>query len=198
MKQSIPAAGRFKHYYRLFVPNKRKYIYKNPIHTITKSIRPDFFKKHEHIAIFCVYNKKERGYSFRLIAKCLINIKYLPALISSIHLFPFKQETLEESIEKVTQKLAIRIARSGHKNIILMEDSDNSLVSSYFAEHLAKEFGINVVSILTLGASPFEDARKEFKQHGMQSLKFVDDIHFKIMKHSCEFAQRAINNRTVS
>lgn len=198
MKQSIPVAGRLKNYYRMLVPKKRKYIYKNPIYTVTKHIQPDFFKNHEHIAIFCVYSNKERAYSFKLIAKCLINIKYLPALVSSIHLFPFKRETLEDNVEKVAKKLTNRILRSRHKNIILIEDSDDSPVCSYFSEHLAKDFGINVVSIVTLGAPPFDDARREIKQHDMSSLKFIDEIHFKIMKHCCEFAQHSLNKTRVS
>lgn len=123
-------------------------------------LNPNFNKRSSSpVAIYGVHGTADRVSSFTKLANSLKD--ELPSDISAIRLVTFNQRGMGKNIEYFAEQLAEKILRYQDKNVILIGHSRGGLVIAYLAEYLAKKYGINVQTVITIFA-PFKgsDAAK--------------------------------------
>ncbi|VEB38504.1 putative lipase [Legionella sainthelensi] len=145
-KQPIATTGMFAHTYYWLTSPSGDQIYQNPSY--------DKDQNHEsETAIYFIHGTADQTSAFQLVADRLIQAE-LPNEISNLNLLSFDQRYQGKSIVYFAEQLREKISANQHKRVILIAHSRGGLVASYFAEFLAKQAGIEVPLIMTIG-TPF-------------------------------------------
>ncbi|WP_115708555.1 alpha/beta hydrolase [Legionella sainthelensi] len=145
-KQPIATTGMFAHTYYWLTSPSGDQIYQNP--SYDKDQNQD-----NETAIYFIHGTADQTSAFQLVADRLIQAE-LPNEISNLNLLSFDQRYQGKSIVFFAEQLREKIRANQHKRVILIAHSRGGLVASYFAEFLAKQAGIEVPLIMTIG-TPF-------------------------------------------
>lgn len=183
-KQPIATTGMFAHTYYWLTSPSGDQIYQNP--SYDKSQNQD-----RETAIYFIHGTADQASAFQLVADRLIQAE-LPNEISTLNLLSFDQRYQGKSIVFFAEQLREKIRANQHQRVILIAHSRGGLVASYFAEFLAKQAGIEVPLIITIGTpfngsylainllSWFSDSIKEMKIDS----DFLIELKKKIMAES--------------
>ncbi|AUH70889.1 alpha/beta hydrolase [Legionella sainthelensi] len=145
-KQPIATTGMFAHTYYWLTSPSGDQIYQNPSYDKDQN-------QESETAIYFIHGTADQTSAFQLVADRLIQAE-LPNEISNLNLLSFDQRYQGKSIVYFAEQLREKISANQHKRVILIAHSRGGLVASYFAEFLAKQAGIEVPLIMTIG-TPF-------------------------------------------
>ncbi|KTD58082.1 putative lipase [Legionella sainthelensi] len=145
-KQPIATTGMFAHTYYWLTSPSGDQIYQNPAYEKEQN-------QDRETAIYFIHGTADQASAFQLVADRLIQ-KELPNEISTLNLLSFDQRYQGKSIVFFAEQLREKIRANQHQRVILIAHSRGGLVASYFAEFLAKQAGIEVPLIMTIG-TPF-------------------------------------------
>ncbi|ARB93237.1 alpha/beta hydrolase [Legionella longbeachae] len=143
-KQPIATTGMFAHTYYWLTSPSGDQIYQNP------SYNKD---QNSETAVYFIHGTADQSSAFQLVADRLIQAG-LPNAISTLNLLSFDRRYQGKSIEFFAEQLREKIRANQHKRVMLIAHSRGGLVASYFGEFLAKQAGIEVPLIITVG-TPF-------------------------------------------
>ncbi|KTD63839.1 putative lipase [Legionella santicrucis] len=145
-KQPIATTGMFAHSYYWLTSPSGDQTYPNPSYDKDKN-------QDRETAVYFIHGTADQSSAFQLVADRLIQAG-LPNEISTLNLLSFDQRYQGKSIVFFAEQLREKIKTNQHKRVILIAHSRGGLVASYFAEFLAKQAGIEVPQIMTIG-TPF-------------------------------------------
>lgn len=152
------------------------------------------------VAIYCIHGTADRVSSFTLLAERCVHD--MPEQISGFHLPSFDKRGRGCGIAEFAEQLAQKILANGHDDVVVMGHSRGGLVAAYFAEYLAKKYGIRVRAVITM-ASPFggsylalppltwiSDSIKEMQINS----EFLKELRDKIIESESEYFYFAAKN----
>ncbi|KTD03787.1 putative lipase [Legionella geestiana] len=105
------------------------------------------------VGVFCVHGTADRPDAFKKISEALCE-KELPSAIDYVRRVAFEGRFMGHSISDFAKELLHQIIMKGYRRVILMGHSRGGLVCAWLAENLAREHGIEVLQVISIG-TPF-------------------------------------------